>query len=285
MQSDAVKVKRRRIFKQVVKYTLTYSFLVAAAIFFTFPFIWILSTSFKGPEDLFTWPPQWIPKQPTIQNYIAVFNRLPMARYFLNTVIITGLGVVLEVILASLAAYPLARLEWKGKNLVFSIILLPMLIPMQGALIVNFITITRMGLYNTFLGVVLPSAVTIFGIFLMRQHYLSVPKDIEDAARIDGCNEFQVWWKITFPLVRPATSALAIFAFTAHWNSFLWPLIVLQDSNKYPLQVGLAQLSSVFEANFRNVAAGIVIAIVPILIFFYFTQQFFIEGYKGAIIQ
>uniref|UniRef100_A0A7C5Y9L8 Carbohydrate ABC transporter permease n=1 Tax=Fervidobacterium nodosum TaxID=2424 RepID=A0A7C5Y9L8_9BACT len=276
--------KKKKI-RNIIKYTLTYTFLIIMGVFFTFPFLWILSTSFKGPENLFTWPPEWIPKHPTIQNYIAVFKRIPMARYFLNTLIITSLGVVLEVILASLAAYPLARLNWKGKNIVFSLILLPMLIPMQGALIVNFITIIKLGLYNKYLGVVLPSAVTIFGIFLMRQHYLSVPKDLEDAARIDGCNEFQVWWKISFPLVRPATAALAIFAFTAHWNSFLWPLIVLRDQNKYPLQVGLAQLSSVFEANFRNVAAAVVIATVPILVFFYFTQKFFIEGYKGAIIE
>lgn len=277
--------RKTKSMKTLLRYTLTYLFLIIMAIFFTFPFLWVLSTSFKGPENLFTWPPEWIPKKPTFQNYIDVFKRIPMARYFLNTVIITSLGVVFEVILASLAAYPLARLKWKGKNLVFSIILLPLLIPMQGALIVNFITIIKIGLYNTYLAVVLPSAVSIFGIFLMRQHYLSVPKDIEDAARIDGCNEFQVWWKITFPLVRPAAAALAIFAFTAHWNSFLWPLIVLRDQEKYPLQVGLAQLSSVFEANFRAVAAAIVLAMVPILVFFYFTQKFFIEGYKGAVIE
>ncbi len=268
-----------------IKYMMTYSLLILLAVFFTFPFLWILSTSFKGPENLFTWPPQFIPEHPTLENYVNVFKRIPMARYFLNTVIITSLGVVFQVFFASLAAYPLARLRWKGRDLVFKLILLPLLIPMQGALIVNFITIVRFGLYNTYIAVVLPSAVSVFGIFLMRQHYLSVPPEIEDAARIDGCNEFQVFWKITFPLVRPAAMALAIFAFTAHWNSFLWPLIVLRDETRYPLQVGLAQLNSVFEANFRSVAAALVLTMVPILIFFYFTQRYFIEGYKGAVIK
>lgn len=271
--------------KKIIKYVLTYIILIALALIFTFPFLWVISTSFKGPENIFTWPPEWIPKKPTIENYIAVFKKIPMAKYFLNTLIITSLGVVFQVIFASLAAYPLARLNWKGKNLVFKLILLPMLIPMQGALIVNFITIIKLGLYNTYLGVVLPSAVTIFGIFLMRQHYLSIPAELEDAARIDGCNEFQVFWKISFPLVRPATSALAIFAFTAYWNSFLWPLIVLNSPDKYPVQVGLAQLSSSFEPNFRIASAAIVLVMIPILVFFYFTQRFFIEGYKGAVVK
>lgn len=280
-----MKTNKRVNTRKLIKYILTYAILTGLALFFTFPFLWALSTSLKGAEDIFKWPPKWIPDNPTIENYVNVFKKIPMGRYFLNTLIITGLGVIFEVILASLAAYPLARLDWKGKNLVFKIILMPMLIPVQGALIVNFITIIRFGLYNTYLGVVLPSAVSIFGIFLMRQHYLSVPRELEDAARIDGCNEFQVFWKISFPLVRPATTALAIFAFTAHWNSFLWPLIVLNDAKKYPVQVGLAQLTSAFEPNFRTASAAIVLSMIPILIFFYFTQRFFIEGYKGAIIE
>ncbi len=271
--------------KKILKYVIIYTILTLIALFFTFPFLWVVSTSFKGPEDLFTWPPKFIPENPTISNYLRVFQRVPMARYFLNTLIITSLGVIFEVVFCSLAAYPLARLNWKGRDLVFKLILLPMLIPMQGALIVNFMTIIKFQLYDTFLGVVLPGAVSIFGIFLMRQHYLSVPVELEDAARIDGANEFQVFWKVVFPVAKPATSALAIFAFTAYWNSFLWPLIVLRTQTKYPIQVGLAQLSSPFEPDFRLISAATVLAIVPILVFFYFTQKFFIEGYKGAILQ
>jgi putative chitobiose transport system permease protein len=247
--------------------------------------LWVLSTSFKGAEDIFGNGLNLIPKSFTIKNYVEVFTAIPMAKYFLNTLIITFIGVAFQVILASLAAYPLARLDFKGRNLIFYLILLPMLIPVEGSLVINFITILNLQLYNTYLSVVLPGAVSIFGIFLMRQHYLSVPKELEDAARIDGCNEFQVWWKITFPLVRPATSALAIFSFAAFWNSFLWPLIVLKDSNKFPLQVGLSQLNTQFNQNFRTISAAIVIATIPILVFFFFTQRYFIEGYKGAVKQ
>lgn len=269
--------------RKLVKFLFSYTILILLAVFFAFPFFWVLSTSLKTAVDVFSWPPKWIPKPPTLENYRMVLKKLPILRYFLNTLIITGMGILFNVVLATLAAYPLARLNFKGRNLIFAIILLPMMIPMQGGLIVNFITITKLHLYDTFLGVVLPGAVSIFGIFLMRQHYQSVPKELEDAARIDGCNEFQLWWKIMLPMVRPATTTLAIFSFTAYWNAFLWPLIVLQDPNKYPLQVGLSYLSSTFEGNFRQICAGIIIAAVPILVFFFFTQRFFIEGYQGAL--
>jgi putative chitobiose transport system permease protein len=266
--------------KRLAKFLFSYTILILLAVFFAFPFFWVLSTSLKTAVDVFSWPPKWIPNPPTLENYQMVLKKLPILRYFLNTLIITGMGILFNVVLAALAAYPLARLNFKGRNLIFAIILLPMMIPMQGGLIVNFITIIKLHLYDTFLAVVLPGAVSIFGIFLMRQHYQSVPKELEDAARIDGCNEFQLWWNIML-----AMTALAIFSFAAYWNAFLWPLIVLQDSNKYPLQVGLSYLSSTFEGNFRQISAGIIIAAVPILVFFFFTQRFFIEGYQGALKQ
>jgi len=269
--------------KKITKNIFWYLVLIAIALFFVFPFIWVLSTSFKTPTDVFGSKLNLIPDKWTLDNYINVFKTVPMAKYFLNTLIITGLGVILNVIIASVAAYPLARLKFKGRNLIFFLILLPMLIPMEGSLIVNFMTILKLNLYDTYLATVIPSAVNIFGVFLMRQHYMSVPKELEDAARIDGCNEFQVWWKITFPLVRPATAALSIFSFSAYWNSFIWPLIVLDNKNKFPLQVGLAQLNTQFSQDFRTISAAIIIATVPILIFFFFTQKYFIEGYKGAI--
>jgi putative chitobiose transport system permease protein len=160
-----------------------------------------------------------------------------------------------------------------------------MMIPIQGGLIVNFITILNLKLYDTYLAVVLPSAVSIFGIFIMRQNYLSIPRDLEDAARIDGCNEFQLWWKIMFPMVRPAATALSIISFAGFWNAFLWPLIVLQNENKFPLQVGLSYLNNMFEQNYRYITASLIVAALPILIFFFFTQRYFIEGYQGALKQ
>ncbi|HRW34156.1 MAG TPA: carbohydrate ABC transporter permease [Thermotogota bacterium] len=269
--------------KKMVKGSIIYLLLIILGIFFSFPFFWVLSTSLKTAVDVFTFPPRWIPNPPTLESYYVVFTQFPILQYFMNTLIITGLGIFLNVILSALAAYPLARLHFKGRNLLFGLIILPMMIPMQGGLIVNFITIMNMKIFNTFLAVVLPSAVNIFGIFLMRQHYLSIPQDLEDAARIDGCNEIQLWWRIMLPMVKPAITSLAIFSFAAYWNAFLWPMIVLRNSEKFPLQVGLANLNSIFAGNFRQISAGIIISTIPILIFFFFTQRFFIEGYQGAL--
>lgn len=278
-------MKKQRSKKKIIKRTINYLVLTALALFFIFPFLWALSTSLKTSTDVLAWPPKWIPKPATLDAYKYVISNVPFARYFINSLIITVLGVIFNVGFASLAAYPLARLKFKGRDLIFFLILLPMMIPIQGGLIVNFITILNLKLYDTYLAVVLPSAVSIFGIFIMRQNYLSIPRDLEDAARIDGCNEFQLWWKIMFPMVRPAATALSIISFAGFWNAFLWPLIVLQNENKFPLQVGLSYLNNMFEQNYRYITASLIVAALPILIFFFFTQRYFIEGYQGALKQ
>jgi len=278
-------VKKQRSKKKIIKRTINYLVLTALALFFIFPFLWALSTSLKTSTDVLAWPPKWIPKPATLDAYKYVISNVPFARYFINSLIITVLGIIFNVGFASLAAYPLARLKFKGRDLIFFLILLPMMIPIQGGLIVNFITILNLKLYDTYLAVVLPSAVSIFGLFIMRQNYLSIPRDLEDAARIDGCNEFQLWWKIMFPMVRPAATALSIISFAGFWNAFLWPLIVLQNENKFPLQVGLSYLNNMFEQNYRYITASLIVAALPILIFFFFTQRYFIEGYQGALKQ
>ena len=276
---------KQRSKKKIIKCTINYLVLTALALFFIFPFLWALSTSLQTSTDVLAWPPKWIPKPATLDAYKYVISNVPFARYFINSLIITVLGIIFNVGFASLAAYPLARLKFKGRDLIFFLILLPMMIPIQGGLIVNFITILNLKLYDTYLAVVLPSAVSIFGIFIMRQNYLSIPRDLEDAARIDGCNEFQLWWKIMFPMVRPAATALSIISFAGFWNAFLWPLIVLQNENKFPLQVGLSYLNNMFEQNYRYITASLIVAALPILIFFFFTQRYFIEGYQGALKQ
>ena len=262
---------------------ITYLLLVLLAVLFTFPFFWMLSTSFKGPEDLFKYPPEWIPRNPTLANYKAVFEKIPLFRYFFNTVVITVSGVMLNITLSSMAAYPLGRMNFWGRKFIFGLIIAPMLIPLQGTMIINYVTLRELELVNTFLGVVITSAVSIFGVFLLKQAYEGVPQEIEEAARIDGCGEFRLWWQVMLPMVRPSLAAVSIFSFVGYWNSFMWPLIVLKDKELYPLSVGLAALESTFESNFRYISAGAIISIIPILIFFYFTQRYFVEGYKGAV--
>jgi len=187
-------------------------------------------------------------------------------------------GVGANLLLCALAAYPLARLRFPGRNLIFFVLLSTLMLPAHVGLIVNFVTLRRLGLIDTYAAVVLPSAVSVFGIFLLRQQYLSVPQELEDAARIDGASELGIWRRVMLPLIAPGLATLAIFEFVAFWNSFLWPLIVLKSPEKYPLAVGLLYLSGLFAHNTRLVAAGAVLMTVPILIVFVFTQRYFMRG-------
>ena len=201
-----------------------------------------------------------------------------------NTLLITGAGVGLNLLLCSLAAYPLARMRFPGRNLIFFTLLATLMLPSHVGLIVNFVTLTRLHLIDTYTAVVLPSAVSVFGIFLLRQQYLSIPQELEDAARIDGASELGIWWRVMLPLIAPGLATLAIFEFVAFWNSFLWPLIVLKSPEKYPLAVGLLYLSGLFAHNTRLIAAGAVMMTIPIIVVFLFTQRYFMRGITlGAI--
>lgn len=270
--------------KSLLKKTGLYILLIAIAIFMIFPFVWILSTSFKGNQEaLFSYPPQWIPQFPTLDNYKAVFGQINIFQCFINSVIITVMGVLLNVITAALAAYPLARINFWGRNVVFALILAPMMIPIQGTMIVNYLTLKELSLLNSYLGAVITTAVFIIGVFVLKSAFEAIPMEMEEAARVDGCGEFGIWWRIMVPMVKPSLAAVSILAFVYYWNDFMWPLIIFRDMEKIPLQVGLTKLESAFQTNFRYVAAGAVFSMVPILLFFGFTQRYFVEGTRGAI--
>lgn len=260
-------------------------FLIIFAIIFTIPFVWLLSTALKSPsENIFSYPPQFIPQQITISNFTEVWNTIPMARYFINSIIVAIFSIVLNLVFSSLAAYPLARMDFKGRDTIFYMILSTMMIPFQVIMIPIFIICMKLGLTDSYIGVVLPTAVSAFGIFLMRQAYLSIPKELEETALIDGCNSFDIWWRIMVPLTKPALSTLAIFSFVASWSDFLWPLIILKDTDKYTLPLGISYLAGAFSANWRLIAAGSIISIIPILLVFIFLQKYFIEGStEGAV--
>lgn len=260
-------------------------FLILFAIIFTIPFVWLLSTALKSPsENIFSYPPQFIPQQITINNFTEVWNTIPMARYFINSIIVAIFSIVLNLVFSSLAAYPLARMDFKGRDTIFYLILSTMMIPFQVIMIPIFIICMKLGLTDSYIGVVLPTAVSAFGIFLMRQAYLGIPKELEETALIDGCNSFDIWWRIMVPLTKPALSTLAIFSFVASWSDFLWPLIILKDTDKYTLPLGISYLAGAFSANWRLIAAGSIISIIPILLVFIFLQKYFIEGStEGAV--
>lgn len=250
------------------------------ALYTVVPFVWTLSTALKGPEEnVFAFPPDFIPDHPTLDNFREVWRRVPyFGRYFINSLVIAGASIILNVLCSSMAGYALARLRFPGRNLAFLVVLWTLMIPFQITMIPLFLIVLRLGLLNTYAGVILPTAVTGFGIFLFRQAFLRIPHSLSEAARIDGCSEWAIYWRITLPLVKPTIATLVIFTFVSTWGELLWPLIVLRDPSMYTISVGLSYLQSRFTMNLRWIAAGSVIAIVPVLVVFLAFQDFFIKG-------
>ncbi len=261
-----------------------YGGLGALAVVTTFPFLWLLATSLRASGTVFGFPPVLIPRPPTMANFVGVWETLPLDRFFANTVYITGMGILLTLATSALAGYPLARMRFPGRDLIFYAIVGSLMLPQHVGLILNFVTLMRLHLIDTYAAVYLPGVASIFGIFLLRQAYLVIPAEIEDAARIDGAGEMRLWAQIMLPLVSPALATLAIIEFTAYWNSFLWPLIVLKSPDRYPLAVGLLYLSGLFAHNTRYIAAGAVIMTVPVIVVFLLLQRYFLRGIvMGAV--
>lgn len=227
---------------------------------------------------MFAFPPVLIPHPATLANFVGVWRTMPVGRFTLNSLYITGMGILLTLVTSSLAGYPLARFRFPGRDLIFSAIVGSLMLPQHVGLILNFVTLTRLHLVDTYAAVYLPSAASVFGIFLLRQAYLVIPQEIEDAARIDGAGELRLWAQVMLPLTAPALATLAIVEFTAYWNSFLWPLIVLKSPDHYPLAVGLLYLSGLFAYNTRYIAAGAVLMTLPVLIVFLVLQRAFLRG-------
>lgn len=264
---------------------LRYLAILIVLLFTVGPFLWLLSTSLKSTdENIFAYPPVLIPQSPTLDNFFRVIDSQPFFTYLKNSALVTALSVALNLLLASLAAYPLARIPFKGRSVLFIVLLSSMMIPFQLLMIPVYELAISLGLQNTYLGLVLPHACTAFGIFFMRQAFLSVPVAIEEAAIMDGVSRLRIWWFVMLPLIKPSLATLAVFSFIAVWGDFLWPLIIIDQPSLFTLPLGVNRLASSFSLDWRLVAAGAVFSIVPILLFFTFTQRFFIEGaMKGAV--
>src|SRR5690554_2072260 len=216
--------------RKLIHWTFVYGCLTLLAVATVIPFLWTLSTSLKGQnEAIFSMPPQFIPENLTFENYKTVWTSLPIPRYFVNSIILSFFGVTLPLIFSSMAAFPLARMEFKGKHVIFMGIIATMMIPGEVTMIPIYLTLDRLGLIGNIAGVILPGAVSAFGIFLMRQAFIAIPKEIEDSAFIDGVNIWQMWRYILFPMVKPMLATLGILSFIGSWNNYLWPLLVLDD--------------------------------------------------------
>jgi len=265
----------------------TYILLGAIALIVLFPLLWLLSTAFKSStENIFQFPPQLLPKQPTLQNFVTVWQTNPFGRYLFNSTLVAVLTVSLNLLFCSLAAYPLARLDFRGRDLIFTGIVTTIMIPFQIVMIPLYILTVQLGLKNSYLGVILPGIASAFGIFLLRQAFLAVPKELEEAARIDGCSELGIWWHVMIPSIKPALVTLAIFVFIGSWSDFLWPLLVLDRPEYYTLPLGVATLAGTFSLNWRLIAAGSVISIAPAIALFLILQKYIVPtdvaaGVKG----
>jgi len=242
------------------------------------PFIWMISTSFKSSESVFAFPPQWIPKHPTIEQYQALFREVNFLQFFKNSVIV-AIGITLfSLFLNSLGGYAFAKYRFPGKEKIFALLLATLMVPGQITMIPVFLMLKSVGLINSYWGLIIPAGASAFGIFLMRQFITTIPSDLIESARIDGCSEFRIFWSIILPLCKPVLAALGIFTFMGSWNAFLWPLIVMIKENMYTLPVALANLSGQYATKFGLLMAGAVVVVAPVLIVFILAQRYVIRG-------
>lgn len=268
---------------KTIKTVIIYIILGIIAVLMLFPLVWLVSTAFKSPsENIFQFPPQFIPRQPTFQNFIKVWQTNPFGRYLFNSSFVALLTVSLNLLFCSLAAYPLARLNFKGRDGIFTAIIATIMIPFQIVMIPLYILTVQLELRNSYLGIIFPSIASAFGIFLLRQAFQTVPKELEEAARIDGCSELGIWWNVMIPAVKPALITLAIFVFIGSWSDFLWPLLVLDQPEFYTMPLGVATLAGTFSLDWRLIAAGSVISIAPVLLLFLILQRYIVPTDAGS---
>lgn len=256
----------------------TFLVLVAISLAILLPFIWTLLTSFKPDTDVVRYPPQLWPRSFTFQHYVDIWHRIPYARLFLNTVIFAGGVTLISLSFDSLTAYALARLEFPGRNVLFLAVLVTMMLPFQVTLIPLFSLLSHLDWINTYQGLIIPRATNAFGIFFLRQFFLSIPKDLEDAARADGASEFRIYWQVILPLSVPALLTLGLFHFMYNWNDLLWPLIVTTDTSMQTLPAGLALFMGEHVIEYGLLMAGSVLALLPMIIMFLMIQRKFVEG-------
>ncbi|MER7203760.1 ABC transporter permease [Streptomyces sp. CB01635] len=273
--------RRIRVWELVLRYAL----LLAVLAITVGPFLWQLSTSLKGThEDIFSSPPKFLPGDPTLHNYERVADTIPVWDYAFNSLKVATANVVTNCVGSALAGYALARLRYRGRKIATLVFILAMLVPVESIVIAQFTTMRELGLNNTLVGVVLPGCIAAMNVLLMRNAFLNLPYEIEEAAFVDGANAWQRFLRIALPSVKGTLAVVAIFAFMGAWDDFLWPLIVLSDPAKFTLTIGLNYLHGTFANDERIVAAGTIIAVAPLIILFACLQRYFFRGVgEGAV--
>lgn len=260
--------------------TLVYALCLGVSVLMLFPLVWLLRSSVMDLGQIFVFPPEWIPRPWRWQNYPEALTTIPFLLYLRNTLTILVPSVVGTVITAALAAYGFSRLRWPGRDLVFNILLTTLMLPYAVTLIPTFLLWARLDLINTFWPLIIPHwfGGGIFSIFLLRQFFRTIPKELDEAALIDGANPLQILWNIIVPLSRPALIAVAIFSALTSWNDFLGPLIYLNDSRNFTLALGLAEFTGLYSSQWHLLMAASTVVIAPVILLFFFAQRYFIEG-------
>ncbi len=263
-----------------------YLVLILIGLFFMLPLIWMFSTAFKPFVE--TLEPTWIPREPTVENFTNIFNdpSIPVLRWFVNSLGVAAAFTALVVLIDSLAAYAYARMEFAGRNLLFGLLLATLVMPGIMFLVPNYVTIARLGWLNTYRGVIAPGLSGVFGVFFMRQFFQSIPKELEEAAYIDGATVWTTFWRVSLPLAKGAIATLAIITFLTSWNDFLWPLLILNDRELQTLPVGLATIQGQYTFDYGKLMAGAVVTAAPVLLLYVFLQRYIIQnvamtGLKG----
>jgi len=271
---------------------LVHLFLIGGLIITLAPFLWMISTSFKSTEAIFTRTPNLIPEKPTLENYQRLFGIEPpeirekkgtiglsFGVHSKNSIIVAISITVVSLFINSLAAFAFAKYNFPGKEKIFALLLATLMIPSQMTMMPVFLLLRSLGLLNSYLGLIIPASASAFGIFLIRQFMLTIPNDLIESARIDGCSDFRIYWNIVLPLCKPVLASLGVFTFMGAWNDFLWPLIIMTKESMYTLPVALANLSGEYVTEYGLLMAGSLVVVAPIIIIFLFAQKFVIESF------
>ena len=266
---------RRRITPRAV---LLYAIVLVVTLVMLTPFAWMLSASLKLNRDVFSFPIEWIPAEPRWQNYVDIWTKIPLALFIGNTAKITIIVTILQLLTSSFAAYAFAKLKFPFRDTLFLGYIATIAMPWQVYMVPQFLLMRELDLNNTHTALIILQAFTAFGVFLMRQFYQSIPDELCEAARIDGMNEYQIWWRIMLPLSKPALSTLTIFTFVNTWNDFLGPMIYLTKTELKTIQIGLRMFISQYSAEYGLIMAASIVSLVPVLLIFLALQRFFVEG-------
>lgn len=285
MSSKTLVLFRKKNFRIFLSRIPLYLILLIISFVTVYPFFFMFTTSLKDTLSIYSTVTQIIPKAVTLDNYRVLFTQVPFLRWMLNTLIVAGAVTAIKIIIDSMAGYAFARRSFWGRDILFSIIISTLMIPVAVTIIPIFLMIKKMGLYDTYWGLILPPLSMPIGIFLMRQYMTSLPSELEDAARIDGCNEFEIYWKIILPLSAPAIAVLGIFTFMNQWVSLLWPVIVTNSEYMKTLTVGISVLKAQWVSNWGVIMAASFGSFFPVLIVFLFFQRYFIKGLTAGAVK